>query len=873
MKKLLLTVGIILISIISVNAQVVNRAISLEKNGQVDCGRMPSLDNLSSFSIQLWISPDNWSEGSTLISRGDNFSVKLGEPGSVVMNIGSSSIKATSKDLKAGEWNQITFITDEGKVTALVNGQSCGSGQVGAIGTSESNFIIGGGYEGLLDEIRVWNAALNDKMKMFDYFTNNTLNKFCPMWDNLVAYYKMDQADCRYLVEYKVLETPEASYDNHGIMSQGVKRVEAANDKMPYLLNAGYCSNERFYDRLVPPDQYRLSNEIIIIGADSDPTTGGIILRTPNNHATVSGVKYVSSFEGRNGVAEFDGSSNTKLTLPVAALAPSNSYSFETWLYLDEWTPGAYLLQKETNDQKHGIAIMLGEDATTPTLKVRINGAIYQSFKLSIPMKEWFHLAVEPTIQPSGVAQAFTFYINGESKTVNKSSSTNATTDNVPAGNADQPLYIGAGLKGKMDETCVWNKMWGNNIKAHMNYIPLPALDRNVAVSDMKASVSYLRYDDEKNLGFSSHSQDNWAKIIRSAYDGYNGGHVVLSVNGSAGANNDFLAIINNDSKRKVFAKTLAELSGPYDGVELDLEWVYTATGQNSWATYALLVDEIKKALPEGKTFRVSMHNVTYQYPKDKVDNVTGFTIQQYGPQNYHFTFTQFKNSLNSMKSWGLPASKLVTSYATTTSKGYLNGSADTPIQGVKDGYLTDYVPSANEADGAQTSKTKNGYTYSYMTPMQVYKRAKYTRENGFQGIFYWDMGNDLWDGTMAAPIHNPNNMATFCSYGLNSNIDPIVTDLTVNHIGESGIKQVLSEKNMSSLIIVSPSPAEDEIFVKLLNGGVIKEVDIYSISGAQINKTTNPDNIYVGNLAGGIYLLTAKGTDGKTYKTKFVKR
>ena len=853
------------------NAQVVNRAISLEKDGSVNCGQMPKLDNLSSYSVQLWLNPDNWSEGATLISRGDGFSVKLGAAGSVVLNVGQNSVAASSTDLKAGEWNQVTFINQDGNVTAMVNGTESGKGSLGSIAASTDKFVLGGNYEGLLDEVRVWNDALNDKMKMFDYFTNNTLNKWCPMWDNLIAYYKMDQENCPYLVDYRALENKDAGYDNHGILSSGVKKVVAANDKMPYLLNAGYCSNERFFDRLVPPDQYLLSNEIIIIGADCVPTTGGIKLRTPNNHAEVSGVKYLSSLEGRDGVAEFNGAA--KLTLPAAALAPSDSYSFESWVYLDEWTPGAYLLQKESSDKSKGIAILLGDNADSPTVKVRINGAEFQSFKLDIPMKEWFHFALEPAIQPSGVAQTFNFYVNGTSKNVNKSSSPNATTDNVPAGNENEPVYIGEGLKGKLDETCLWKKIWGNNIKAHMNYIPLPALDRNVAVSDMQNTISYLRYDNPENLGFSSHSQDNWAKIIRSAYDGYAGSHVVLSVTGSAGSATDFYAIINNADKRKAFAKALADLSGPYDGVELDLEWVYNATGQSSWANYALMSDEIKAALPEGKTFRVSMHNVTYQYPKDKVDNVDGFTIQQYGPQNYHFTFTQFKNSLNSMKNWGLPASKLVTSYATTTSKGYLNGSADTPIQGVKDGYLTDYVASEDESESALTSLTKGGYTYSYMTPMQVYRRAKYTRENGFQGIFYWDMGNDLWDGTMAAPVHNPNNMATYCSYGLNANCDPIVTNLTVNHIGESGVDEIISDKQESKGVVVTPSPADSEISVYLTNGELPVEVKIYSLAGALVKDTKQSNGIKVDNLVSGVYMVTAKDSKGKLRKTKFVKR
>ena len=61
--------------------------------------------------------------------------------------------------------------------------------------------------------------------------------------------------------------------------------------------------------------------------------------------------------------------------------------------------------------------------------------------------------------------------------------------------------------------------------------------------------------------------------------------------------------------------------------------------------------------------------------------------------------------------------------------------------------------------------------------------RAKYCVDNLMQGIFYWDMGNDV------KPDHKY-SLAKACSYGLNSNVDSLVTNVVVNH--PTGIRDIL---------------------------------------------------------------------------------
>lgn len=280
-------------------AQVENLALQFTPTGTVDCGGLPGLDNLNSYSLQLWINPAEWEEEAVVLKRDNDFSLKLGAPGILNFQSGNSVMNIKNEDLKAGEWTQLTIICDEGKARAIVNGKECGSAELAPIGKSTESLILGGNYTGLMDEVRLWNDALNEDMATFDYFTNNTLNKWCPMWDNLLVYYKTDQKDCPYLVDYKGIDDVAKKYNNHGVLNGGVSKVSANNSKMPYQINGAYVQTDRALNWDIPEDQYLLSNQLLILGADAY-SDGHIKEKTPNNHAALRDI-----YAGREGVKVF----------------------------------------------------------------------------------------------------------------------------------------------------------------------------------------------------------------------------------------------------------------------------------------------------------------------------------------------------------------------------------------------------------------------------------------------------------------------------------------------------------------------------------------------------------------------------------------
>lgn len=779
MKKPLFLCCVAMLCSLTAFSQVTNYCLRLTSEGSVDCGPMPELDGAASFTFQFWMNADEWTNGATILSRGEDFCVKQDAAKTLKITAGSKTLTANSNDLVTGSWVQVTVLCDKGSAKVFVNKKQAATGSGCVLADSEEPFVIGGGFKGRVDEVRVWNDALSST---HDYFFNNTLNKWVPQLANLVAYYKLDQNLCPNVVDYKALFQP-SDYNHHGTMSAtGVKR-EAVDDNtgLPYLLCGAYTNNARFFDRGVNRDQYLLANDIIMLGIESF-SDGHLAYLTPNDHATAKNAEVLSEYEGRTGVLAVNG--NGYLECPESVFDPiidangkaSTGYTFETWLYLEEWTEGGYIMRRESADGTKGFSIRLGDEEKKQVI-VRVNGNQFVNIN-SMPVGEWVHFGVT-TNAGGAVRTTFMFTYNGRDKWANATAS-GSSTEYTPTGMEGCKVRIGEGLKAKFDVTATWNQRFDlSSMAAHMANQPMPAVGKEVTADLMKRAVSCYLYDMADNAGWDYYSQDEWLRIIRSAYEGYRGYQVRISVE----SHNGWQTTIANAARRKIFAADLAKLSQGYDGVELDLEWM---DGQQT--NLGLLADEIVAALPAGKTLMISMHQYgAYQFPKDKMGEVDGFTFQQYGPQKTWFNYNTFVAGANNFVSYGYPKNKIYLSYSATTSGAFnaSDGQESSIITGVRNDFFEDgYVPNAN---GDYEKKEYNGYYYYFQGPVQVYKRAKYCVDNQMQGIFYWDMGNDV------KPAHQY-SLARWCNYGLSSNVDSLVTEVRVNHptgIHEAGLKPV----------------------------------------------------------------------------------
>lgn len=576
-------------------AQVDNYALRVGGSGSVKSGRIAELEGEEFYTVQFWICPENWEKGAEIFSIGSSMSARLGAAGKVDFIVGSQSVTATSTaKLKTGSWAQLTLVVANGAAKVYVNNTQSGTGTLPALAEDAGDLTIGNRFSGRIDDLRLWKTALSDE---FNFFWNNTLNQFNPEWDNLVAYYKFDQNLCDNIVDYKSAYTP--GMNHNGQLTGDAEREKVTdNTLLPYLLNGAYTANERFFDRAITREQYLLSNDIIMLGIQSY-SDGHLKYCTPCNHGALDNCGHLDEFEGRTGVLSLDGSGKMSVGKDALLLnedengKATGGYAFECWLYLDEWTEGAYLFRKENADGTQGLSIRLGADSAKEVF-VYVDGRRYgHSGKLKVG--EWMHFGIISRTA-SVASQIFGFVYNG-AMSLGKKALSDALADNKPTNTTQFEAYIGEGIKGKMDDILIFNNRPYDSATMQSDMagrFRMPGLGIVQTSEVIQCYNSLWKFDRAEEPGYDSYSQDEWLNIMRSAYAGYRGHKIRISVKSHTG----WLTTIADASRRKIFAADLARLSEPYDGVELDLEW---AENSSQWSTVGQLADEIRAALPEGK--------------------------------------------------------------------------------------------------------------------------------------------------------------------------------------------------------------------------------------------------------------------------------
>ncbi|MCC8072446.1 MAG: hypothetical protein LIO90_11705 [Bacteroidales bacterium] len=823
---------------------------------------MPRLNGASSYTIQLWFYANEWTEGARLLSRGSDFAITIGDGKSVNLTVGDDTFRIGNSSLEAGAWHQLTIVNDEGTAYGVVNGTTVKirNATVGAIPSSNEPFIIGGGFTGRIDEVRFWDFAMDDYL---NYFAGTTLNQWNPYWDNLVAYYKFDQDLCDDIVDYKSVYDSARDYNNHGILSQeGASRVKVDdNTGLPYLLNGAYTANERFFDRGITREQYLLSNDLIILGIASY-SNGHLKYVNPCCHADIVNGEWLASYEGREGVMSLNG--DGYLNCGVECLIPtinentntaSEGFTFETWIYLEEWTEGAFLFRKETEDGLNGFSIRLGKEENKQVI-VRCNG---NNFVNNGKMKvgQWTHVMIT-TRQSGSVAGTYQFCFDGSGYNASLDES-DGKVDFTPIGMDDCIAYIGEGLKAKLDNTAVWNtKFSSGNAQAHMYNLPRVTLGCELTSSTMMAASALYTYDEATRPGWDYYSQDEWREVMMGAYEGYRGAKCRISVK----SHTNWLTTISKKVCREHFVTDLVNLSEGYEGVELDLEW---CESESQWKYYAALIKEIREALPEDKSFVVSCHcySATYKVPVDYMQYCDGFTFQVYGEQSTWYNYGKYDECYNIFREWGFDPEKIYMSYSTTTSGVYnSSGSLVGAINGIRSGFFGDDY---ELTDANIESYTMGSATYYFCGPRQTYKRAKYVSDNNAMGIFYWDMGNDY------VPSHDY-CLAKWASYGLNANVDTLITEVDIRHFENVGINTVAAEKSAPSLIL-TPSNDYNTLSMVVSTGEAIRSASVTSPTGALMVSVANSQRMNLAGLAKGYYIVTVVTERGQRLSTKFVKR
>lgn len=843
---------------LSIKAQVVNYSALFTQNSTIHIQPITELNGLASYTVQFWMNPSVWHSGASVYTTGyDNelFSVVLGTvSGELVFYIGRNTVKITDAAIKVNAWTHFTFINREGNVKVFVNNIETAPEQSSSsmsIPNMASDFILGdNGYEGRIDEFRIWNTVLDNEYFMWD----NTINKYHPQWDNLVVYYKFDQDLCENLVDYK--------FKHHGTFVGGTGRQAVTdNGNFIYRKICAYTDFSRYADRTIDYEKYLLANELIVLGVTSD-SDGNIVVPYPDNSGKIMNGEYLSEYQGRTGVLSLKGSgasmnvgSGALIPLQAKTASTSEKYSFQTWVYLESWTEGAFLFKKEASTSQ-GFSIRLGEESSN-SLIVRINGDEYEKTKM-LKVGEWTFIGVTLyNNDPSNteVNRTFMFTRNTSSDFATKFPSVKSSFFCIPQGVAETNAFVGENLNAKLDNTVIYHKTFdGTTIQKWMNS-PSPVPDANTKVDNAGTFDTYnswWSYDSEGNLGFDSYSYKNYISIMHTALKNHRGQKTVLSVKGHDGWQNTFA----NAAKRTKMAKKIAEIAMIYDGIDLDFEWIYGDVTQ--WNNYGALLKEIREEMTKldpnkQNTLSVSLHNVSRGLPKEFHQYVDEFTFQQYGPSKDQFSWTNFTNNSSSILN-SFDPSKVILSFATTTSKGYKNETQVNDVTGIRQPFL---MGSDSYSPEIPDYMDNNGVTYYFTGVNQTKERCQYVKDNKALGIFYWDMGNDLLTS-------HKYSLARHASYVINSNVDTLVVDI---HATSIEVPQTIPN---SKKALLSPNPAKNDLTVLLPQGKEVKTIKVFDMMGRNVllfdKERGNVVNVAV--LPVGNYIVSVTDFEGEMYSS-----
>ncbi|MDD4199104.1 MAG: glycosyl hydrolase family 18 protein [Paludibacter sp.] len=853
MKKVFFILTLVLTANQWIVAQVDNYSLKLTASGFIEAGCVNEINSLESYTIQAWINPSIWTPGAAIFTRGNNdsrFDLCLGnQSGEIVLHAGTQFASVSSSGLAAGKWAQITIIYHQNNIKAYVNNILVlnTTAQL-SIPISYEKFVLGSNFSGRIDEFRVWSGVLSS-----DYFLwRNTVNKYHPQWDNLIVYYKFDQNLCPNIVDY--------TFKHHGIFSGtgAVREKVTDNTAFKYRIHSAYTDFSRFADRGVEKEKYLLSNDIIMLGVESK-SDGTITIPFPYNEGTVTNGNYLSSYNGRNGVLSLNGT-GAKMSVGNKALIPDTKYSFHTWIYLETWTEGAFIFKKEASDSQ-GFSIRLG-DATTNELIVRLNGQEFKrpvpTARVSNPVGSWWHLGIVAFSLDMGATKTFMFTFNGFGYFPN-SSGAPATSPStlLPLGVENTAAVIGENLNAKLDETVIWHTdLTEAQITSYMNALPMPGFGKVVTAQTVFYKMnSFWNYDNPDNIGYDLYSYKHFMGIIRSAFDGYRGHTVRMSVRG----HDNWQSTVASDAKRKTMAAGIVAAAAEFDGIDLDFEWCYDGTCFNN---YGLLIEEIGKIMPQEKIFTVSPHYVSYALNPKYMQYVDYFNFQIYGPSANMFKWSTYLDAYNKFIAQGYPKEKIILSFATTTSKGYEDaaGTIQTtaaPI-GVRTGLLDgSYTPDMNVV------LDSNG-RYRFITGVnQTRDRSDFIHDYDLAGIMYWDLGNDVLTS-------HPYSLPKTSNFALASNVDTIITQVDME---PNAVTHMLFHK--PETMVVFPNPANDYIQLKISEEENIDAIRIYTATG-QLIDTKQQVNLFqkinVSHLPKGFYCIRLHTQSGKVYSSGFIK-
>jgi len=149
----------------------------LLSGGSISVSDYNELDLIASGTMEAWVyMRDGFANaGANLISKGAAYAVSIDASGFLAMSAGGTSF-STAYTPKQDSWFHVAATWNGTTGTIYVDGMPIGSGAVGTPVANGSSLVVGGGFNGIIREVRIWSgdwAVIGDQ-KNTKYEGNET---------------------------------------------------------------------------------------------------------------------------------------------------------------------------------------------------------------------------------------------------------------------------------------------------------------------------------------------------------------------------------------------------------------------------------------------------------------------------------------------------------------------------------------------------------------------------------------------------------------------------------------------------------------------------------------------------------------------------
>lgn len=869
MKKVLLIALLFTINQV-VKSQTINQGISFTgptPSSFASFGNITELSNVSQFSFEAWVYIDTWNVTNCyifrkLIDANNRIDLQLGTPTGtagtgqqLIIHVtntpsGNNYVAYNNLSVALGQWNHIV-VTYDGAQTdrtlrqgLYINGtkQTVSTYSAGLAGlpsttpTTTAAFELGKNFTGRIDEAKLYNIALTPSQ--FDM--KNTINKYHPLYVNLISYWKMDKN--------ATTATTVADTKNKypGTLTSASLVPITDNSTFKYKIVSGYIRSN-FYESGQVSEEYVRNNNDLIYLTTSPYANGDLFFDYPINNGLLTNTAYMTSFASRNGVMDFSGtgaSMNCGGDLLNKSTGGIGAFSFASWVYIDQWVPNSSIFRKFESVTKN-IDLELGAAATNQLVFHLSNGAdnYVTADNSGIATGGWHHVAVTYS-GTAGANQQVKIYVDGVSVPISYKNGDGLLSTSGPFIRSN--FELGVNFDGKLDETSVSLLSLSsgeiNTIKNNPIFVD--------SWNETK-TCAYWKYDDALKPEKDSRTWVSVLDGLKQTMTGYDGAEIRLGISGG-----DWKTMIKTDAARTNFANNVKNIVATYgfDGVDLDFEWCLTT---QEWSDYSAAIVALNTVLPSTSNFSVTLHPLYYQISSAAISALDYISIQSYGPSPNRFPYTEFVNNVSTMLTYGFPAQKLIMGMpfygaATDDSKSTVSYKAIVTAYPTLDPSLDNVsmnVPPVKDItfNGQQT----------------IIKKTKYVGDMALAGMMYWDTATDVDYTNQLSLLRALNTI-------MNANVQEVSTGGALG-VNDLNLEKGINEKG--SNLSVYPNPAKNIFTIQL---PVEKEgcVKIYSLNGQEIfRQVLNQDkvNLNAEDFKPGVYIVKFYDKKGNSKSSKFI--